>query len=66
MLRTDLVPAKIEQIGYGCMKMGYYLIAFDHIATDRFYDSRNIGLELERGKRHSVPQEFGRKLGIRR
>jgi acyl-CoA thioester hydrolase len=44
-LFTTYTEVKPEWIDYnGHMNMGYYLIAFDHIATDRFYDSMEIGL----------------------
>jgi len=43
-LFTTTTAVKPEWIDYnGHMNMGYYLVAFDHIATDRFYDSMNIG-----------------------
>ena len=42
---TTYTEVKPEWIDYnGHMNMGYYLVAFDHIATDRFYDSMNIGV----------------------
>jgi len=39
---TDVKPEWIDYNGH--MNMGYYLVAFDHIATDRFYDSMNVGV----------------------
>ena len=47
---TDLFTAtavvKPEWIDYnGHMNMGYYLVAFDHVATDGFYDYLGIGVE---------------------
>lgn len=45
-LFTSHTEVKPEWIDYnGHMNMGYYLVAFDHIATDQFYDSMNIGVE---------------------
>ena len=42
---TTYSEVKPEWIDYnGHMNMGYYLVAFDHIATDMFYDSMNIGV----------------------
>ena len=42
---TTYTEVKPEWIDYnGHMNMGYYLVAFDHIATDMFYDSMNIGV----------------------
>jgi acyl-CoA thioester hydrolase len=38
---TEVSPDWIDYNGH--MNMGYYLVAFDHIATDGFYDSMNIG-----------------------
>ena len=44
-LFTTCTEVKPEWIDYnGHMNMGYYLVAFDHIATDMFYDSMNIGV----------------------
>ena len=44
-LFTTYTEVKPEWIDYnGHMNMGYYLVAFDYIATDRFYDSMNIGV----------------------
>ena len=44
-LFTTLAEVKPDWIDYnGHMNMGYYLVAFDHIATDEFYDSMNIGV----------------------
>jgi len=43
-LFTTTTEVKVEWIDYnGHMNMGYYLVAFDYIATDQFYDSMNIG-----------------------
>ena len=39
---TDVKPEWIDYNGH--MNMGYYLVAFDHIATDRFYESMNVGV----------------------
>ena len=39
---TDVKPEWIDYNGH--MNMGYYLVAFDEIATDRFYDSMHIGV----------------------
>ena len=39
---TEVSPDWIDYNGH--MNMGYYLVAFDHIATDGFYDSMNIGV----------------------
>jgi acyl-CoA thioesterase FadM len=39
---TDVKPEWIDYNGH--MNMGYYLVAFDHIATDSFYDSMSIGV----------------------
>ena len=42
---TTYTEVKPEWIDYnGHMNMGYYLVAFDYIATDQFYDSMNIGV----------------------
>ena len=44
-LFTTFTAVKPEWIDYnGHMNMGYYLVAFDHVATDQFYDSMNIGV----------------------
>lgn len=44
-LFTTFTEVKPEWIDFnGHMNMGYYLVAFDHIATDQFYDSMNIGI----------------------
>jgi acyl-CoA thioester hydrolase len=44
-LFTTYTEVKREWIDYnGHMNMGYYMIAFDYIATDQFYDSMNIGV----------------------
>ena len=44
-LFTTYTKVKPEWIDYnGHMNMGYYLVAFDLIATDMFYDSMNIGV----------------------
>ena len=44
-LFTSSATVLPEWIDYnGHMNMGYYLVAFDHIATDQFYDSMNIGV----------------------
>jgi len=44
-LFTTYAEVKPEWIDYnGHMNMGYYLVAFDFIATDEFYDSMNIGV----------------------
>jgi acyl-CoA thioester hydrolase len=44
-LFTTYTEVKPEWIDYnGHMNMGYYLVAFDLIATDMFYDSMNIGV----------------------
>ena len=44
-LFTTYAEVKPEWIDYnGHMNMGYYLVAFDYIATDEFYDSMNIGV----------------------
>ena len=44
-LFTTYTEVKPEWTDYnGHINMGYYLIAFDHVATDRFYDSMNIGI----------------------
>ena len=39
---TEVSPDWIDYNGH--MNMGYYLVAFDYIATDGFYDSMNIGV----------------------
>ena len=39
---SEVMPSWIDHNGH--MNMGYYLVAFDQIATDRFYDSMNIGV----------------------
>lgn len=45
-LFSTTAEVKPEWIDYnGHMNMGYYLVAFDWIATDRFYDSMDIGVE---------------------
>lgn len=42
---TTYAEVKPEWIDYnGHMNMGYYLVAFDQVATDSFYDSMNIGV----------------------
>jgi acyl-CoA thioester hydrolase len=44
-LFTALATVKSEWIDYnGHMNMGYYLVAFDQIATDGFYDYLSIGV----------------------
>jgi acyl-CoA thioester hydrolase len=44
-LFTTYAEVNPEWIDYnGHMNMGYYLVAFDYIATDEFYDSMNIGV----------------------
>lgn len=44
-LFTAFTEVKPEWIDYnGHMNMGYYLVAFDHVATDQFYDSMGIGV----------------------
>ena len=41
---TTYAEVRPEWIDYnGHMNMGYYLVAFDQFATDRFYDYLNIG-----------------------
>jgi acyl-CoA thioester hydrolase len=46
---TTCAEVKPEWIDYnGHMNMGYYLVAFDHVATDMFYDSMNIGVAHKR------------------
>ena len=43
-LFTTCAEVKPEWIDHnGHMNMGYYLVAFDHISTDEFYHSMNIG-----------------------
>ena len=45
-LFTATAVVKPEWIDYnGHMNMGYYLVAFDQIATDSFYDHLGIGVE---------------------
>ena len=45
-LFTTYAEVKPEWIDYnGHMNMGYYLVAFDHIATDEFYNSMHIGVD---------------------
>ena len=45
-LFTSFTEVQSEWIDYnGHMNMGYYLVAFDHVATDQFYDSMNIGVD---------------------
>lgn len=44
---TEVMPEWIDYNGH--MNMGYYLVAFDHIATDQFYDSMNIGVSHKQG-----------------
>ena len=44
-LFTTYTEVKPEWIDYnGHMNMGYYLVAFDHVVTDMFFDSMNIGV----------------------
>jgi acyl-CoA thioester hydrolase len=44
-LLTTYTDVKTEWIDYnGHMNMGYYLVAFDQVATEQFYDFMNIGL----------------------
>ena len=44
-LLTTYTDVKTEWLDYnGHMNMGYYLVAFDQIATEKFYDFINIGL----------------------
>ncbi len=44
-----------EWIDYnGHMNMGYYLVAFDQVATDGFYDHLGIGLEHKRAEGKST------------
>jgi acyl-CoA thioester hydrolase len=44
-LLTTYTDVKTEWIDYnGHMNMGYYLVAFDQIPTEKFYDFINIGL----------------------
>ncbi len=45
-LFTATADVKTEWIDYnGHMNMGYYLVAFDQVATDSFYDHLGIGVE---------------------
>ncbi len=45
-LFTSTAVVKPEWIDYnGHMNMGYYLVAFDQVATDGFYDYLGIGVE---------------------
>ena len=45
-LFTSSAVVRPEWIDYnGHMNMGYYLVAFDQVATDEFYDYLGIGLE---------------------
>ena len=45
-LFTSTATVKPEWIDYnGHMNMGYYLVAFDQVATDSFYDYLGIGVE---------------------
>ena len=45
-LFTAVATVKPDWIDYnGHMNMGYYLVAFDQIATDGFYDYLGIGVE---------------------
>ncbi len=45
-LFTTYTEVKPEWIDYnGHMNMGFYLVAFDMVATDLFYDSMDIGWE---------------------
>ena len=44
-LLTTYTDVKTDWIDYnGHMNMGYYLVAFDQVATEQFYDFMNIGL----------------------
>ena len=44
-LLTTYTDVKTEWIDYnGHMNMGYYLVAFDQVATEQFYDFTNIRL----------------------
>ena len=44
-LFTSTAVVKPEWIDYnGHMNMGYYLVAFDHIATDSYFDFLDIGI----------------------
>ncbi len=48
-LFTTYAEVKPEWIDYnGHMNMGFYLVAFDYIATDQFYDSMDIGVAHKR------------------
>jgi len=48
-LFTATATVKPEWIDYnGHMNMGYYLVAFDQIATDGFFDHLGIGVEHKR------------------
>lgn len=42
---ATVVPEWIDYNGH--MNMGYYMVAFDAVATDGFYDSIGIGLEAK-------------------
>ena len=45
-LYSTTATVKTEWIDYnGHMNMGYYLVAFDQVATDGFYDYLGIGVE---------------------
>jgi acyl-CoA thioester hydrolase len=45
-LFSTTAEVQTEWIDYnGHMNMGFYLVAFDYIATDRFYDYLGIGVE---------------------
>ncbi len=49
---TTVQPTWIDYNGH--MNMGYYLVAFDEIATDRWFDQIGIGREHKETHNHST------------
>ena len=54
-LFTTTATVQPEWIDYnGHMNMGYYLVAFDHVSTDRFFDYLGIGVEHKQASGRST------------
>lgn len=54
-LFTSTAVVKPEWIDYnGHMNMGYYLVAFDHIATDSYFNFLDIGITHLQTRNHST------------
>ena len=55
LLFASTAVVKPEWIDYnGHMNMGYYLVAFDHIATDSYFDFLDIGIAHLQTSNHST------------